>query len=349
MQKLNPAAKILISCLLIFIAGIQYSSAQEEDKDSKFFIDNLIDQWFRRQQDSTYIDNYTNELSIRLIGVTKQNFFQINDRNSDVLVRYQPEAKVSAGLGITYKWFSLDITFKIGIPQDNVESSTAFDFQGRVFGLKQYVELAYKYYFGYEVSKTNNLSNILPDSSSRRDDIRTSYINLEYMYAFNYGKFSFKAPFFYNEIQKKSVGSFVAGASFVSYLLDGDKVILPEEAWPDINPELTFQSLNLASLGVHFGYMYSIVIGRNFYITLGLIPGVALSTGDYKVDSRTLIGLHPSLKIKTMNSIGYNSRRFYAGVQIEGDVYSARIDKKANIGIAHGKGKLFVGYRFKRK
>ncbi len=348
MQKSIPAIKIVIIYLQFFLAGIQLSSAQEKE-DSKNFIDDLIDQWFIRQQDSTYIDNYTNELSLRLIGVTKHNYFQIKDRNTGALVRYQPESKVSAGLGVTYKWFSIDATFKVGISQDNVESSKAFDFNGRVFGLKQYVELIYKYYFGYQINKTENLRNTLPDSLIRRDDIRTSYINLEYMYAFNYGKFSFKAPFFYNEIQKKSAGSFVAGASFVSYLLDGDMSIIPEEVLPDFNPELSFKSLYLASLSVQFGYMYSFVIGRNFYITLGLIPGVALSAGDYQVNKRESIGLFPSFNIKTMNSIGYNARRFYAGVQLEGDIYNARIDKKAGAGIAHTKGKLFVGYRFKRK
>ncbi len=335
--------------MLIFVMGINFSYAQKEKNDNQFFIDNLIDQWFKRQQDSTYIENYTNELSLRLLGVTKQNSFLLKDRNTDAMIRYQPESKESAGLGITYKWFTLDVTFKLGNPRHDVESSKAFDFQGRVFGLKQYVELAYKYYFGYDIKNAKNLTDVLPDSVTRRDDIRTSYLNLEYMYAFNYGRFSFKAPFFYNEIQKKSAGSFVAGASFVSYLLDGDKAILPEEAWPDFNPKLTFHSLNLASLSVRFGYMYSIVIAKNFYITLGLIPGFGVSAGDYSVDKRELIGLFPSFNIKTMNAIGYNSRRFYGGILIEGDVSSARIDKKENIGIGHGKGKLFFGYRFKRK
>jgi len=349
MPKPKTAIIVWIFYLIIFIIAIHDSCAQEEDKESKFFIDNLIDQWFKRQQDSTYIENYTNELSLRLLGVTKQNSFLLKDRNTDAMIRYQPESKESAGLGITYKWFTLDVTFKLGNSRHDVESSKAFDFQGRVFGLKQYVELAYKYYFGYEIRNAQNLSDVLPDSVTRRDDIRTSYLNLEYMYAFNYGKFSFKAPFFYNEIQKKSAGSFVAGASFVSYLLDGDKAILPEEAWSDFNPKLSFESLYLASLSLQFGYMYTLVIGGNFYITLGLIPGVALSAGDYQVDTREMIGLFPSLNIRTMNSMGYNARSIYVGLQFEGDVYSARIDKAANVGIAHSKGKIFFGYRFKRK
>jgi hypothetical protein len=252
--------------------GVNDTSALKEDKESDFFVDNLIKQWFQRQQDSTYIASYTNELSLRLTGITKLNYFQIRDGEADALVRYRPESKISAGIGVTYKWFSLDVTFRIGLPNEEVESTNAFDFSGRVFGLKQYAGITYKYYFGYEIDKMDRMTGPLPDSISQRNDIRTSYINLEYMYAFNYGKFSFKAPFFYNEIQKKSAGSFVAGASFVNYLLDGDQSVLPEDARQDFNPKLAFHSLYLASLSLQFGYMYTIVIGGNFYITLGLIP-----------------------------------------------------------------------------
>jgi hypothetical protein len=50
-----------------------------------------------------------------------------------------------------------------------------------------------------------------------------------------------------------------------------------------------------------------------------------------------------------MNSLGYNARRVYVGLQFEGDVSSARIDKSAHVGIGHGKGKVFIGYRFRRR
>ena len=330
--------------------SIQFrTNAQGKQEDLELFVDDLIEQWFKRQFDSTYIESYTNELSLRLTGVSKFNYFRIRDRQEDAWLRFRPESKVSAGLGITYKWFSVDFTFKLGIPREDVQSSNAFDFQGRVFGLRQYAGLTYKYYYGYEVDKAHNLTMEIPDSLILRDDIRTSYLNLEYMYAFNYGKFSFKAPFFYNEIQKKSAGSFIGGASFTTYILDGDKSILPEDSWSDFNPKLSFQSLYVASLSVQFGYMYSIVIGGNFYITLGLIPGVALSAGDFQVEERESIGIFPSFNIRTMNSMGYNARRIYVGLQFEGDVYSARMDKKANVGIGHGRGKIFIGYRFKRK
>lgn len=349
MLRLRPGVNIGIFFFLIFLLSSRIPThAQNNPEDSRFFIDNLIEQWFKRQIDSAYIESYTNELSLRLTGVTKLNSFRIRDREADAWVRYQPESKLSAGVGITYKWFSVDITFKVGIPGEDVASSKAFDFQGRVFGLKQSAGLVYKYYFGYDVNKIHNLINQVPDSLIQREDIRTSYVNLEYMYAFNYGKFSFKAPFFYNEIQKKSAGSFIGGASFVSYTLDGDQPILPEEVWTEFNPKLTFNSLYLASLSLQFGYMYTLVVGNNFYLTLGLIPGIALSGGDYQVENRESIGLFPSANIRTMNSMGYNARRIYVGLQFEGDILSARIDQKANVGIDHAKGKIFIGYRFKR-
>ncbi|MCK5105103.1 MAG: DUF4421 family protein [Cyclobacteriaceae bacterium] len=131
--------------------------------------------------------------------------------------------------------------------------------------------------------------------------------------------------------------------------MDGDHSILPEESKPDFNSKLSFGSLNTINLSLEIGYMYSIVFLHNFYITLSAIPGIVIVAGDYKINNRELIGLQPSLRLKTMNAIGYNSRRFYAGIQFTGNAYFTRLDKKAGIEIGHGKGKIFFGYRFMRK
>ena len=321
--------------------------SQDDQDSSKIDLQELYQKWFLHQQDSNYIENFTMETSVRLIGVTKINYFQIRDKTTQIM--YHPDAKISLGAGITHKWFSLDVTFKSGIAEENAEGSKAFDFQGGIFSPKQYLELTYKYYFGYYLRNSSNLTQEINDSSKVREDIRTSYVGLDYMYAFNYGRFSFKAPFMYNEIQKKSAGSFIIGAGFLSYLLDGDHSILPEESKPDFNSKLAFESLNTINLSLEVGYMYSIVFLDNFYLTLSAIPGIVIVAGDYKINERKLIGLQPSLRFKTMNAIGYNARRFYCGIQFTGNAFFTRLDKKAGIEIGHGKGKLFFGYRIKKK
>lgn len=348
----NIPGKIALISTMLFIGLLQQVQAQKKDSSSVIFIDNIestIRQFLIKQQDSTYIGNYTDELSLRLIGVSKFNYFKMQNRGSGAMIRYMPESKFSTGLGITYRWFSLDVTFNVGSRAEDIESSKAFDFQGRVFGLKQYVELTTKYYFGYKITNSANLSYELPDSVLLRDDIRTVYFGLDYLYAFNYGRFSFKAPFFSNEIQKKSAGSFVGGASLITFLLDGDKPIVPDAVRNDYAEGYMLTSLYLANLNLQFGYMYTLVFFKNFYITLSAIPALSLSVGDFKAEERQSITINPSFKMRSMNSIGYNARRFYLGLQLEADLYYTKFDKNVNFQLGHSKGKVFVGYRFKSK
>jgi hypothetical protein len=337
---------ILSFLFLLFYAGNVLG--QKSDTTKLFFMD-IFQLWMDHQQDSNYIENYSNEIAGRIIGIRKHNFFTIRDRILGTQINYEPNTKLGIGLGITAKWFLVDVIFKSGLAEENVEGTSAFDFQGRLFSPKQYLDLTYKYYFGYYLNNTANLSIPISDSVRVRDDIRSSYIGLEYMYAYNYNRFSLKAPFVYNEIQKKSAGSFVIGASFVSFMVDGDDSLVPADAQNDFNPNLSFSSLNTVNIGVNAGYMYSLVFLKKCYITLSAIPGIILLSGDYKVDTRKFLGLSPSLSLKTMNSIGYNTRRFYTGLQFSGDAFGARWAEKSGVMIGHSKWKIFVGYRFKSR
>jgi hypothetical protein len=92
--------------------------------------------------------------------------------------------------------------------------------------------------------------------------------------------------------------------------------------------------------------MYSLVVNERFFITLSAIPGIILMGGDYHIDHREFLKPASSLKFKTMNALGYNSRRWYGGIEFIGDTFIARLDKQENVNIGHAKGKIYVGYRF---
>ena len=334
---------------LIMIISSQRLIAQNSRDSSKMEIVKTVQEWFLQQQDTNYISNYNHEVSLRILGVSKYNYFKMIDRNTNANILYYPDSKVSLGAGITYRWFSLDVLFNSGLNKRKAESSTAFDFQVKIFSPKQYFGLTYKYYYGYVIGDYNNISVEIPDSVKVREDIRTSLFGLEYMYAFNYGRFSFKAPFLYNEIQKKSAGSFVVGVSLTSYILDGDDAVLPEEAKPDYNPNLYFSSLNTINLSFDGGYMYTLVFLPKFYLTVSAIPGIVLVAGDYKVDEREFLDLRASLKFSTMNSLGYNSRRFYAGLQFTNSFFLTKIVDKSGIKDGYMKLKIFAGFRVRKK
>lgn len=338
---------ILIGFLLILS---HRGSCQTFSVDSLNSVLNNVKNYFLfRNHDSTFIRSYADRFAIKLIAVNKINYFNVRDRESGTSIRYRPEYGVNLGLGISYKWFALDLAFNVGLREDDFKQKKHIDFQGRIFSSKQFIEGSLQYYYGY---KLGNISGIDPDYGDIpeiRHDIRTVTVGLQYLYAFNYDKFSLKAPFVLNEIQRKSAGSVIFGVSFAFFTMDSDSSIVPNALRSYYNPDLHLTDLANISLAANLGYMYTYAWKENIFLTFGLIPGLSLNLGDFSAEERHQYKWSVSYKIKTMNSIGYNSRSFFAGVQFVGDWNNIRLDKYMHSLFNQGSLKLFAGYRFREK
>ena len=303
-----------------------------------------------RNHDSTYIRSYADQFALKLVAVNKINFFGIRDGNTDAGLRYRPEYGMNLGIGFSYKWFALDLAFNIGIRENkDFENSEYFDFHGRIFSSKQFIEGSLQYYYGHILANISGINYELYDIPEIRDDIRSISFGLQYLYAFNYDKFSLKAPFVLNEIQLKSAGSPIFGASFAYFSMDADSSIVPQNLMEYFDPKLHMTDFNVISLAVNMGYMYTFVWKKHFFLTLGLIPGLNINLGDSKADQREAFKWNISYRIKTMNAIGYNGPRFFTGFQFVGDWNNIRIYEKLHTKFTHGSLKFFVGYRFRNK
>ena len=179
--------------------------------------------------------------------------------------------------------------------------------------------------------------------------MRTINFGLQYMYAFNYTKFSLKASFVFNEVQIKSAGSPIIGASFNMFVMDADSSIVALEVSQYFHPNLHMRDLNVINISVSIGYMYTYIFKKNYFVTLSLTPGINMNGGDYSVETRNFISPNLHFKFNSMNAIGYNGRRFFTGVQFLIDNYISLLEKKLTAEIGYGKLSFFVGYRFKRK
>jgi len=342
---------------LIFIIGIitfgvlgKETYAQRVDSVLQTKIDGITDFLLYRNHDTTYISNYPNELAVKLVAVNKYNYFNIADRVNDSRLRYRPVRDLSLGAGLTYKMFAFDLTFALGLyKKSEFKNTKTFDFQGTMFTSKQYISATLQYYWAYKLANiSGNVPPINP-VSERRDDIRTINFGLQYMYVFNYTKFSLKAPFVFNEVQLKSAGSPILGVSFSIFNMGADSSIVPPEAAPSFDSTLYLSGLNVISAAINLGYMYTFVVKEHFFLTLGIIPGLNLNAGDYFVNTREPIHLNAHFKLNGLGAIGYNGRRWFTGIQFISDTYYTRLEKKMIAGIGHGKTSIFVGYRFKNK
>lgn len=309
----------------------------------------LGDYLLYRNHDSTYITSYADYLTLKLVAINKYNFFRIKDGDQGTRLRYRPEYGINLGIGFAYKWIAMDFAFNFGIKEDvDLKNSETFNIQARVFSSRQFIEGYIQYYYGHKLDHLAGLNYYLGDLPEIREDVRTISFGLQYLYAFDYDKFSLKAPFVLNEAQRKSMGSPILGASFDFFNLDSDSSIVPHALKDYFSQELQLTDISVISFAINLGYMYTFVWKKNFFLTLGLIPGLNFNLGDSRSEERNKIKWNVSYKIKTMNALGYNARKFYAGIQLVGDFNNVYIEKKKSVLFSNGNLKLFVGYRFIR-
>ncbi|OQX77894.1 MAG: hypothetical protein B6D64_07625 [Bacteroidetes bacterium 4484_276] len=345
MKQYFKTVIIIISFIILCLAGIG-AKAQLADSLMKK-VEDLGDYLLYRNHDTTYISNYGDEVAVKLLALNKYNYFRIRDRINKSRIRYRPARDLYMGIGLSYKLFAFNLTFNTGLRnKSDFEDTKSLDFQGSMFTSKHFISATLQYYQAYKLANISGTDVPINPGSERREDIRTITFGLQYMYAFNYTKFSLKAPFVFNEMQRKSAGSTILGASFNIFIMNADSSIVPPEVAPFFHPDLHLRDLNVLSAAVNFGYMYTFVYKKHFFLTLSLVPGININFGDYFAGLRNEINLNAHFRLNSLNAIGYNGRKFFAGLNFLSDSYFSRIKKKLTAEIGRGKIIIFAGYRF---
>ncbi len=300
-----------------------------------------------RNHDSTYITSYADNLALKLIASNKFNSFSLMDGSTESTLKYRPDRKLNLGVGMAYKWFALDLVFNVGIGEDSdFENKESFDFQATVFGGKHYISGTYQYYFGYQTGEVDGFPVDAMPADHLRDDIRTAFLSLQYLFAYNYDKFSLKAPFIQNEIQRKSAGSWLFGAKFQLFTMDADSSIIPPTAQMFFSEDANLTNVLSSTFALNAGYMYTYVFKEHFYLTLSAIPGFGIELGDYKTTYKQPIEHRLTTHLMTMNALGYNSRKYFCGVMMTGEITRLRLSDDIALKQIFGKFRFHIGYRF---
>ena len=340
--------KIIVVFAALLLGKGTATNLQAQNVDTLMLrFDEITEQLLYRNYDSNFIENYSDHISAKLVSESKINYFNAKDRDSKNTLRYRPVGDLKVGIGLAYKFFSFDLTLGLGLgDKKGLEESRFLDFQGRLFSSKQLISTTFQYYQGYRLSDVNGTPFDSDDPATRRGDVRTTNLMLQYTYAFNYTKFSMKAPFVFNERQKKSAGSVLGGVSFSLFNMNSDSSIVPLIIKESFNESVQLTSINVVNLGVQAGYMYTYVYKKNYFITLSLIPGMVLNYGDYATDMRKKFPTHINLSLNSMNAIGYNGEKFFTGFNFMFNNFLTTIDSHSKMQVGSGKLSAFIGYRF---
>jgi len=335
----NIKLKIIILLLLISRLGFSQPDAQITP------INNDI------KYDTTRILDLSNQLSLWGYSIKKLYNLDITNKTTGKTLMISPNDQTNIGLGFNYKWMGLGIAFRAPWAKndDDIYGKTKrIDFQLNIFSRSFGIDFSAQYYKGYYVENPENFIPNWTDDTPypQLNNLETVSTELSTYYFFNHKKFSYRAAFVRNEIQKKCAGSIILGTYFRFDLASAPGSFIPNELPPEYKDTFNIDAYTSGNYGFSFGYTYTFVIWKRFFLNLSLVPGFGLKTMAVYTNEgkfRPKVGLSGRAIFRT--AIGYEHKYFYLGItsiSITNTFNYNNIEFNANT----TKFRFFVGKRF---
>lgn len=166
-------------------------------------------------------------------------------------------------------------------------------------------------YKGYYISNPGDFINWNEKYYPQLPDMRVLTLGISAFYMFNSNKFSYRAAFKGNQIQKKSAGSITAGLFGVFDKIRTDNGFVPKELVDSTDIVFDLKSFQAFTVGVNVGYMYTFVIKKGFFISLAGAPGIGYrhyQLADINNNKNAINQL--ALQLAGKIAIGYNWKRY---------------------------------------
>ncbi|MRS63277.1 DUF4421 family protein [Larkinella terrae] len=270
--------------------------------------------------DTNYIATYYAHLHVRLIGQGHDYFLQLIGKQDHLT--YRPNGSSSFGVGVSYSWLSAELTTRIPYANRNLQDSrgrtkqfgTSLSYNGR----RVWFSTSYQSYRGLYL---NNPEILEKDWFSthiaypQRPDLvsHTWYSSL--YYCFNHRQFSNPASLMQRERQKKSAGSFLAGATMILTQIKGDSSLFPHVVRPLFPTDAELTKYRSFSYSLNAGYIQTFVFQNYFFTTLLVRPGVSLykATSSLSGENNRSLPVRTGLQGDSRITVGYNNGRYFAG------------------------------------
>jgi hypothetical protein len=262
-----------------------------------------------------YIDDLTERLILRLYTLTKYNSLEIISPTGRMIMR--PNGNTNLGIGFNFKGVGLGVSFGRPLSQSSIDKyglTNRFDLQASLYGKRLGMDGFLQWYKGYYMANPNDFIDWDKPHFPHVRDLEIFSIGGNGFYLFNREKFSYKAAYLRNEIQKRSAGSFSAGFFFYHDMVRSDNGFLPAELPDSIRIDFDLKEFDATSVGLSVGYQHTFVIDGNFFINFQFTPGI----GYRRLAARTLDGgsgiiNKAAWQVLGRMALGYEFEKFYAG------------------------------------
>ncbi|SIO55910.1 DUF4421 domain-containing protein [Chitinophaga niabensis] len=299
---------MIIRCVVLVLVLFLSASAA--------FAQQRLKRLLQTENDSAYIEDHTEDLTVRVFGSRKYTYYDIVDKRLKEEVLYRPNTSNNIGFGFNYKFIGINIGFKlpfINNDDDQYGKTKYLDLQSHLYLRKLVIDFYGQYYKGYYLANRRFNSQAL----SLRPDMYNTDLGLNVQYIFNDKKFSYRAAYLQNEYQKKSAGSFIVGGEVFAWKMKGDSALIPSnlgiEGFFDNEP---FHRTSSVSMAANVGYAHTFVIKKYFFVTASLTgsAGVNQTVLNYLDGRNKRREFGWQLNNTVRFSAGYNSSKYFAGI-----------------------------------
>lgn len=299
------------------------------------------------EYDTNYIDKFDNLLAVRLVSPTRLYDFSIKNTMNGSKYVYSPNLQSAFGIGFTYKWLAFDITFNPKWNKKKTEKfgeTKEFNVKASLYLKRHMLNVLFRTYGGLYIKNPEDYLDPWDGNYPYRPDIRNTSFNISYIIPFNYKKYSPKTTFLLDGRMKKSAGSVLYMSAFYISSLQADSTILPVEYEDSFPIEASIDRLNLALLQQSLGYAYTFIHNR-YYLTLSAMPGLSYAFGNVYANNQRYSPSTFNFMLESTAGLGYNSRRWYAGLYFIFKYQPISLTDQINYNINLGELRFFIGYR----
>ena len=222
--------------------------------------------------DTTYIKSYRDKFVVSLVNTANTGSISISSNTSPRTLDYSTNLANNWGVGIDYKWFTFEYTTYIpGLSSSDPTKGVTdhfnlgFGITGRKWWFRNFIARYDGYYIGNPAEVD---STWLPtDPYPTRKDLGSFTYLASINRGFNYRRYSHNAFLWQLERQKRSQGSWVAGATFWYNRVYADSSLVPAFIAREFSESTAFNRVDRFIWAVNGGYSYTLSLWKKGFIS----------------------------------------------------------------------------------
>lgn len=359
-REMMTKPKIVLSfflCLLSII--LSTSTAQAQDENVFLHPDKFYKKFFphfrikKSPVDSTFIKTYPNYLSASTKIVLPKIYLDLSPsviKGTNVTSMFRTNVNTIIGFSGSYRFVTAGFAIALKSNPDAKKDYANTRYRSATIKYN-----SAKYSLEFKFIKLNGLTDINKENSvdstklyTIRQDLILKEFHVEGIYNFSWKKYSYMAPIDFTERQVKSRLGFLLKAGVYNNQLYSDSNILSIAQRPYFKGFDNVSRMNSYSVKLAPGVGGNLVFMRRLYLAATIFVPYNLYFSRLYTTKNFLVGKETSIQLvfDGMVSLGYQSKRFYAGLRYQAESKRAKLSNFSSA-IVYSYIGFDIGYRFK--